>query len=59
MNRHATHQIRHANQALYEHNKQTLNWTRLIQVGKIYSCFVDLKHYFPQSKLIQSLFKSS
>ena len=39
-------------------SKQPLNWIRLIQVGKIQSCFVDFKLYFSLSKLIQSLFKS-
>ena len=38
------------------HNKQPLNWIRLIQAGKIHRCFVDLKRYFSLSKLIQSLF---
>ena len=41
-----------------QHNKQTLNWIRLIQVGKMQSCFAGLKRYFSLSKLIQSLFKS-
>ena len=41
-----------------EHNKQSLDWIRLIQAGKIHSYFVDLKRYFSLSKLIQSLFKS-
>ena len=31
--------------------KQPLNWTRLIQVGNIQGCFVDLKLYFSLSKL--------
>ena len=39
-------------------SKQPLNWIRLIQVGNIQGCFVDLKLYFSLSKLIQSLFKS-
>ena len=39
-------------------SKQPLNWIRLIQVGNIQVCFVDLKLYFSLSKLIQSLFKS-
>ena len=39
-------------------SKQFLNWIRLIQVGNIQGCFVDLKLYFSLSKLIQSLFKS-
>ena len=38
--------------------QQFLNWIRLIQVGNIQVCFVDLKLYFSLSKLIQSLFKS-
>ena len=39
-------------------SQQFLNWIRLIQVGNIQGCFVDLKLYFSLSKLIQSLFKS-
>ena len=31
-------------------------WIRLIQVGKIHSCFVNLKRYSPLLKLIQRLF---
>ena len=40
-------------------SKQPLNWIRLIQVGYIQDCFVDLKLYFFVSKLIQSLYKSA
>ena len=39
-------------------SKQSLNWIRLILVGNIQTCFVDLKLYLYLSKLIQSLFKS-
>ena len=39
-------------------SQQFLNWIRLIQVGNIQGCFVDLKLYFSLSKLVQSLFKS-
>ena len=39
-------------------SQQFLNWIRLIQVGNIQDCFVDLKLYFSLSKLVQSLFKS-
>ena len=39
-------------------SQQFLNWIRLIQVGNILGCFVDLKLYFSLLKLIQSLFKS-
>ena len=39
-------------------SKQSLNWIRLIQVGNIKGCFVNLKLYLFFSKLIQSLFKS-
>ena len=39
-------------------SQQFLNRIRLIQVGNIQGCFVDLKLYFSLSKLIQSLFKS-
>ena len=39
-------------------SKQPLNWIRLIQVGNIQDCFVDLKLYCSLSKLIQSLFES-
>ena len=49
---------RHAHQVVQEHNKQPLNCIILIQVGKVHSCFVDLKPYFSVLKLIQSLFKS-
>ena len=37
------------------HNKQPLNLIKLIQVGKIRGCFVDLKCFISISKLIQSL----
>ena len=40
-------------------SKQPLNWIRLIQVGYIQDCFVDLKLYFFVSKLVQSLYKSA
>ena len=39
-------------------SQQFLNRIRLIQVGNIQGCFVDLKLYFSLSQLIQSLFKS-
>ena len=40
-------------------NQPFLNSIRLIQVGNMQACFVDLKLYFSLSKVILSLFKVS